>query len=186
MLFEQQKPHIIDIGLNLKRRLSVANLSLPKPSRRLSNQLRRSLSFMARQTQDVASPQMSVSPRAPTIITPPRSSRSPSLSFVPQVKPKSKPLGLPTHTQSLSSSMSPITSPRNSPPPDFLLDDDPFANLTGGGNACRQLSGKATGGDVKSPRSRLVKKDINCEPLLEVDDGASYSSFAFIYAHGLS
>jgi hypothetical protein len=30
-----------------------------------------------------------------------------------------------------TSALSQISAPRNSPPPDFLLDDDPFANLTG-------------------------------------------------------
>ena len=35
----------------------------------------------------------------------------------------------PTTTTTIQN---PITSPRNSPPLDFLLDDDPFANLTGG------------------------------------------------------
>ena len=73
-----------------------------------------------------------------------------------------------------------MTSPRNSPPPDFLLDEDPFANLTGfGGKIRRQLSGKATAGDVKkSPRSRLLSNDNNYEPLLE--DGAFFVvSFVF-------
>jgi hypothetical protein len=50
------------------------------------------------------------------------------------------------------------------------LDDNPFANLTGGEKVCRQLSAKATVRDVKSPRSRLVKND---EPLLEFGNGAS-------------
>lgn len=146
-------------------------MSLPRPSRRLSNKLKRSLSFMARQSQDVASPQMPPhTQRSQTIVSPPRSSRSPSLSFVPQVK-KTKPLVIPSRSQNSISSLSPITSPRNSPPPDFLLDDDPFANLTG--NVCRQSSGKATGGDVKSPRSRLVNNDNIYEPLLELEDGVS-------------
>ena len=92
---------------------------------------------MARHTQDVASPQF------PTIISPPRSSRSPSLSFVPPLRQKSKPQHIPIPSISALSQISP---PRNSPPPDFLLDDDPFANLTG--FVCRQLSAKATSGDV--------------------------------------
>ena len=140
---------------------------------------------MARHSQDVASPQMSTSPQkqraqalttTPTIVSLPRSSRSPSLSFAPQVKIKTNPLVIPSRTQHSISSLSSITSPRNSPPPDFLLDDDPFANLTGfggGGKVCRQLSAKATGGDVKSPRSRLVNNDNSYEPVLELDDGAS-------------
>ena len=136
---------------------------------------------MARQTQDVASPQISTLQRkqsaqalaTPTIVSPPRSSRSPSLSFAPQVKIKTKPLVIPSRSQNSISNLSSMTSPRNSPPPDFLLDDDPFANLTGfGGKICRQLSGKATAGDVKiSPRSRLLSNDNNYEPLLE--DGPS-------------
>jgi hypothetical protein len=100
---------------------------------------------MARHIQDTQDPTKQ------TIISPPRSSRSPSLSFVQQ---NSKPQ--PIRKRRIST-LSQFPSPRNSPPPDFLLDDDPFANLTGFGGVCRQLSVKATGGDVKhSPRSLLV------------------------------
>lgn len=118
---------------------------------------------MAKHTQDVASPQI---PTKPTILSPPRSSRTPSVSFVSPVKQKSKPQAIPKRSQSSISSMSQLTPPRNSPPPDFLLDDDPFANLTGCGGVCRQLSAKAKVGDVKySPRSRLLNNDNNYEPL---------------------
>jgi hypothetical protein len=127
---------------------------------------------MARHSQDVASPQLSTTP---TIVSPPRSSRSPSLS---QVIVKSKPLVIPTRSQH---SISNLNLPRNSPPPDFLLDDDPFANLTGfgsGGKVCRQ----ATPGDKHSPRSRLVNNDNNYEPLPELDEGPSQSSyFGLVY-----
>lgn len=107
MFDHTRRSRIIDLG-SIKRRLS---LSLPRPTN-----LKRSLSFMARHTQDP--------PTTSTIISQPRSSRSPSLSF----QLKNKPLVIPTR---------PLTSPRNSPPPDFLLDDDPFANLTG----CRHGNG---------------------------------------------
>jgi len=110
------------------------------------------------------------------------------LSFVsaygprePQVKSRAKPI-VSLHHSTSNPSLNPrqrqnstsnrnnvtqgpmITSPRNSPPPDFLLDDDPFANLTGGAVGVGFGSGggkvKATGsrlGDVKPPpRSPLI------------------------------
>ena len=71
------------------------------------------------------------SPQLPTILSPPRSSRNPSLSFVQPLKQNY----IPRRSQNSISTLHQLTSPRNSPPPDFLLDEDPFANLTRFGTA---------------------------------------------------
>lgn len=161
-------PHTINFGEKIKRRLSLTRFSLQRsnshPTRSLDiNKRLPSDTSMARHNRDVSIPSQASMPfstpatytfppndttprkRALTTIIPPppRSSRSPSLSFV--LKPTS-----PQHSRKQSStSFNPITSPRSSPPPDFLLDDDPFAALTGfcgGAQVSRQLSG------VRSPR----------------------------------
>ncbi|KAF8810974.1 hypothetical protein BYT27DRAFT_7253112 [Phlegmacium glaucopus] len=60
-----------------------------------------------------------------------------------------------------------MPSPRNSPSPDFLLDDDPFANLTRG--TVIGFGGGGGLGDMKAARSPLVND--NHEREYELDKG---------------